>query len=215
MRGTDPVPIDQQTLHYLQQMNNYIRSLNERLDYTENRLQHLEDEIQALKKDNKMQVGTIEYKFDQLKIERLDGTLNIGLTPKSEEDLLDDLSVGQGQNVRADQDPLPNALLTNTNEHIRAYLHTGFMEDIKEIEKKQAFPLTDPYRLFIIEDIRKQLPNRVIQLVQAMNNEPDKREMLESEPEKAEDLLFDTVKKDILTGVEQFILKLKNGGETQ
>lgn len=47
----------------------------------EHELKRLKDELAELKNKPPIHVDKIEYKFDQLKVESLDGTLNIGLNP--------------------------------------------------------------------------------------------------------------------------------------
>jgi spore germination protein PC len=213
------MPIDQYTMNYLNHLSHVIQSFQERLYASEQKIQTLQDEFDRLKNDSKMNVGRIEYKFDQLKIERLEGTLNIGLTPKSGEGLLDDLSVGdQSIQMGNETNPNPNPLRTAMNpitdavtSRVGRFLQTEALNELKQIEAKLEFPLDDNYRLFIIEDIRKQIPLRISQLVETLRG-PSNQTSLPDESDSLENYLFDSIHSEILNGIEQFILKLKSGG---
>jgi spore germination protein PC len=211
------MPIDQYTMNYLNHLSHVIQSFQERLYASEQKIQTLQDEFDRLKNDSKMNVGRIEYKFDQLKIERLEGTLNIGLTPKSGEGLLDDLSVGD-QSIQMGNETNPNPLRTAMNpitdavtSRVGRFLQTEALNELKQIEAKLEFPLDDNYRLFIIEDIRKQIPLRISQLVETLRG-PSNQASLPDESDSLENYLFDSIHSEILNGIEQFILKLKSGG---
>jgi spore germination protein PC len=211
------MPIDQYTMNYLNHLSHVIQSFQERLYASEQKIQTLQDEFDRLKNDSKMNVGRIEYKFDQLKIERLEGTLNIGLTPKSGEGLLDDLSVGD-QSIQMGNETNPNPLRTAMNpitdavtSRVGRFLQTEALNELKQIEAKLEFPLDDNYRLFIIEDIRKQIPLRISQLVETLRGSSNQAS-LPDESDSLENYLFDSIHSEILNGIEQFILKLKSGG---
>jgi spore germination protein PC len=211
------MPIDQYTMNYLNHLSHVIQSFQERLYASEQKIQTLQDEFDRLKNDSKMNVGRIEYKFDQLKIERLEGTLNIGLTPKLGEGLLDDLSVGD-QSIQMGNETNPNPLRTAMNpitdavtSRVGRFLQTEALNELKQIEAKLEFPLDDNYRLFIIEDIRKQIPLRISQLVETLRGSSNQAS-LPDESDSLENYLFDSIHSEILNGIEQFILKLKSGG---
>lgn len=55
----------------------------------------LSQELTTMRDTPKINVEKIEYKFDQLKVESLDGTLNIGLNPNSLKETIEDLAVEQ------------------------------------------------------------------------------------------------------------------------
>lgn len=214
------MPIDQYTLDYLHHLSHVIQSLQERLHETEQRIQTLEGDLAQLKNDTKMNVGTIEYKFDQLKIERLEGTLNIGLTPKSGEGLFDDLndlSIGdqpfqmdKGATMNASNGTM-NPITETVTQRVEGYLQTDLVNDIKQMERKFDFPLDDNYRIFIIDDIRKQIPYRVTQLVDTLGQNPNQTSLPDGS-QSLEDYLFETLQIEITTGIEKFIVNLKNGG---
>lgn len=213
------MPIDQYTLNYLNHLQSAVQSLHERLYEVEHRIGELQADVEKLKKDPKTHVGTIEYKFDQLKIETLEGTLNIGLTPSG--DGLDELDVGDQQikvpktkTHRSEEEETElTPLEQEVKQRIDAYLQSNAINDIQQIEVQHNFPLNEQYRLFIIEDIHKQIPNRIRELYAALHEEPKTRNLSKNDPDQAEQLLFDNLHRDILNGIEKFITNLKSGSD--
>lgn len=67
---------------YFQQLHAYLQWQTQKLQQLEASIGLLQQEIDALKQQRTVRVDKIEYKFDQLKIERLDGTLHIGISPE-------------------------------------------------------------------------------------------------------------------------------------
>ena len=66
---------------YSIQLQRYLEAQDKRILQLEQEIKHLTEEISLLKNKPPIHVEKIEYKFDQLKVESLDGTLNIGLNP--------------------------------------------------------------------------------------------------------------------------------------
>lgn len=212
--------MDPNTLNYLHHLNHMIQTLEDRLYYAENRIGELEEEVDHLKNDKKMNVGRIEYKFDQLKIEKLDGTLNIGLTPKNGDGSLDDIMVGDTpimtgppQNRNATNNNEQSPLVRDAYDRVEAFLHNEALDYLIQLEKKQAFPLNEPYRLFILDDVKKQIPDRLQALEKQLKSDPQKRGLIQADPDQAETLLYEAMKKEIEMGIEQFLGKLKSGSD--
>ncbi|RAP78693.1 hypothetical protein DL346_06415 [Paenibacillus montanisoli] len=57
------------------------------IDRLNKRLEALNGRLDAAEAKPSYHIDTIQYHFDQLKVEKLDGTLNIGLTPPNEEQI--------------------------------------------------------------------------------------------------------------------------------
>lgn len=72
--------MNQDLYSYSKQMQRFLEAQDKRIMKLEHELKRLTDEIAELKNKPPIHVDKIEYKFDQLKVESLDGTLNIGLT---------------------------------------------------------------------------------------------------------------------------------------
>ncbi|MDQ0871788.1 spore germination protein PC [Paenibacillus sp. V4I3] len=77
---------------WAQQVSAYIEMQKQRIDKLEQTVTKLQTDLNALKDQKRVHIDKIEYNFDQLKVEKLDGTLTIGISPSSL-DNIDDLSV--------------------------------------------------------------------------------------------------------------------------
>ena len=62
-------------------MQAYIYQQDKVLRDLQKKIQTIEETVSDLKKRPSVKVERMEYKFDQLKVETLEGTLNIGLNP--------------------------------------------------------------------------------------------------------------------------------------
>ena len=76
---------------YLYELQYYMMQQDEKIKLLEKRLDTLEKQVAENKAPN---IEKIEYKFDQLKIEHLAGTLHIGLSPSDLENI-EDLAIQQ------------------------------------------------------------------------------------------------------------------------
>jgi spore germination protein PC len=66
---------------YFRQLQAYLQWQTERIAELQRTVASLQSELAAVKEQKGVRIDKIEYSFDQLKVERLDGTLNIGITP--------------------------------------------------------------------------------------------------------------------------------------
>ncbi|MBP1964707.1 spore germination protein GerPC [Paenibacillus aceris] len=102
---------------WAQQLSAYIEMQKQRIDKLEQTVTKLQSDLDAMKDQKRIHIDKIEYNFDQLKVEKLDGTLTIGISPSSL-DNVDDFTVngasvgkdaGQNQNQNQDQNQNPFA----------------------------------------------------------------------------------------------------------
>jgi spore germination protein PC len=145
---------------YLQWLQSCIQAQEQRIVRLETTIQQMREELKQIKEKPTIHVGTIEYKFDQLKVETLEGTLNIGLNP-SDLSGIDDLSV-QNQSLNT---PLsPKAQMQRSmkiEETIYRYLETDLPQIIEDTQNNLNIQPNESYLSFIKQDIMKQLPNRI------------------------------------------------------
>ncbi|CAH2713526.1 putative spore germination protein GerPC [Neobacillus rhizosphaerae] len=150
----------QDVYQYLQGMQMYIQAQEKRIVSLETTVQKMKEEIQQLNEKKLIHVDKIEYKFDQLKVETLEGTLNIGLNP-SDLSEIEDFAV---QNQTLTSPFSPKAQMQRSmkiEEAIYRYLETDLPQIIVDTQKKFNMEPSDSYLAFIKEDIIKQLPNRI------------------------------------------------------
>ncbi|WKB37173.1 spore germination protein GerPC [Terrilactibacillus sp. S3-3] len=145
-------------LQALAQINRLLVSQDERIRHLEETVNSLK---QSLKEAHDNRPTTVNYSFDQLKIDTLEGTLNIGLSPKTEDGELSDFMVTD-QTVHADvrRENEPTRQLERLETLWKDYLQNNAIQDLMQIENERHYPLDDQYRQLILNDIHKQLPPR-------------------------------------------------------
>jgi spore germination protein PC len=166
-----------------------------RIAALEQTIQKQQEQLKQLRDKPTIQVEKIEYKFDQLKVETLDGTLNIGLNP-SDLANIEDFAV---QNQSLNTPIQPKAQMQRSmkiEESIYQYLETELPIVFKDTQTQLNVQLDDSYLDFIKQDIMKQLPARIDYHVQntAVNN----REGGQSTEESIIELLKQEIRKGIL-----------------
>ncbi|ETI68672.1 spore germination protein GerPC [Neobacillus vireti] len=150
----------QDVYQYLQWLQMNIQAQEKRIATLEQTIQKLKVDLKQIREKPTVHVDTIEYKFDQLKVETLEGTLNIGLNPN---DLsgIEDLAV-QNQSLQAPFSPKEQMRLSmEIEEAIHEYLQTDLPQIINDTQRNLAIPPNESYLSFIKEDIIKQLPSRI------------------------------------------------------
>lgn len=188
---------------HIQKLYQYIQYQQKKLSQFEKMINKLSKEIDALKDKPPINVERLEYKFDQLKIERLDGTLNIGINP-ADLNNIEDMEIPTPQMQ-------PNfitnpAFKQNLLERLGQYISKDVNSVIHDTEQQLGYRLDTKYRDFIIEDLQKQLPQRVdyfINILAGENHGNVTQEELLNQ-------VFARLKADIDQAVYMFISKLPN-----
>lgn len=162
----------------------------------------MRNELKQLREKQAIHVDRIEYKFDQLKVETLEGTLTIGLNPNDMAGI-EDFAV-QNQTLKT---PLsPNAQMNRTikiEEAIYQYLETELPQILEETQARLAIPTNESYLSFIKDDIIKQLPNRIdfhLKSFQQQNHSLD--------PNSVDKQIIELIKQEIRNGVSIFLSHL-------
>ncbi|GGB39612.1 hypothetical protein F3157_07275 [Virgibacillus dakarensis] len=144
--------------NYFYDLHQHMKEQDKKIKKLESRLNQVE---QIAQEKNKNTIEKIEYNFDQLKIERLDGTLHIGLTP-SDLANIDDLGINQanqanqGDQVGVEQ-PIKQTLLTDLSR----YLSKEGPTLIQHLAEQYRNPVDKGFQSIMLQDIEKQLPHRI------------------------------------------------------
>ena len=186
-------------MNYLQQLHQYIQQQDQTIQQLNETIQDLKSEVEEIKKQPYTNIERIEYKFDQLKVEHLDGTLNIGLNP-TDPGQIDNFDVQQGGlNVNGVQQQLQEQLFQQCSEEINQFLNEDCVRLIEQAEHQYDLRLDDPHRKHIIEDIRKQIDSRIQYYI---NGQPlTERDSL---LDKKQDILL-KVKQDVENSIHHFL----------
>ncbi|MFD2443144.1 spore germination protein GerPC [Bacillus sp. CGMCC 1.16607] len=198
---------DYKFYEYIKQLHSFVEYQNKKINQLEQKINTLEEDIQSLKNKSAIHVDRIEYKFDQLKVESLEGTLNIGLNPSDLQGIEDFTVTGNNQisnNPLTASDRFQSSM--RLQEAILQSLETDVKSIIHEHEQATGENIDDSYITFLKDDITKQLPQRIeyyLNLLPKEQRNPDL--LMESEAQ-----LIDTIKKDIHKGINVFLNNLPN-----
>lgn len=163
----------------------------------EHEIKRLTDEIQQLKNKPPIHVDRIEYKFDQLKVESLDGTLNIGLNPNDLNNM-DEFAVNNQCNP-------PAPFLFPGREIIGQEIYHEILSDlenmIRDTEAQLRIQLEPSYHDFMRQDVERQLHQRINMYFDNLSfadRSPTQRDHVK-------EIVREKVKNDIQTALVQFI----------
>ncbi|WP_042356517.1 spore germination protein GerPC [Bacillus rubiinfantis] len=195
--------MSQDLYQYLQWLQMFMQSQEQRITALEQVIANLQDQLKNIEEKKSIHVDKIEYKFDQLKVERLEGTLNIGLNPNDLSEI-DDFAI-QNQTLSTPFSPETSMRAAMKIEGaIHQYLETELPLVIEDNQRKLAIPSNQSYYSFIKQDILKQLPNRIdyhIKVSQTTNHQDESSD-------KIIDDIITALKQEINNGVHVFLSNL-------
>ncbi|MHC8521515.1 spore germination protein GerPC [Rossellomorea sp. H39__3] len=189
-----------------QQLYQYIENLHSKIAALEKRMNDLSAELQNMRDSPSINVEKIEYKFDQLKVESLDGTLNIGLNPNSLKETIEDLAVEQNVNVKSMQDLGPDK--ARLAEAVGRYIKEELPVLIQDNEMQFQRSLDPQYHEMIQQDLLNQMPGRIefyLETIPYMEGRHTKEEW--------EAKVLSRIKQDIQTALYTFMSQMPNNME--
>ncbi|MBE1445462.1 spore germination protein GerPC [Paenibacillus sp. OAS669] len=190
----------------IQQLNEYIQYQNEQIKQLNDKMDGLMKEISDMKKKPSSEPSMVrnEYKFDLLKVEKLEGTLNIGINPnaKDSDSSIDEYSVGQSVSTPSSDDTSSSPDYEGVQSQVDDYFSSDAYRALEYYEQMYQNPLDEPYRKFIIEDVKKQIDKRIQYYMAKMGSD------------RNHNAIFEEVKRDIERTFEAFIKNLprRDGG---
>jgi spore germination protein PC len=187
---------------YLQWLQRCVQAQEQRILNLENALQKMKEDFKLLNEKKAIHIDKIEYKFDQLKVETLKGTLNIGLNP-SELSGIEDFAV-QNQSLSTPISPKHKMQRSmKIEEAIYRYLETDLPLVVEAVQRDLNVQPNDEYLSFVKQDIIKQLPSRIEHHLAA--NSASSRS---SENTPSDEIVIEALKKEIQNGVMVFFSNL-------
>ena len=191
---------------YSEKMRHYLQLLEKRINDLEKQVAALTNDITTIKEKPSVQIDRIEYSFDQLKVETLEGTLNIGLNP---EDLsnIEELAINPKAPINQPHAPFyppidPKQMMNRSMDIEEEMLQFIQLELPDIIQKKQVelnMPEEESYISFIQEDITKQLPTRIQYYLQQGANRKQNGSNLTNEA------IIQALKEEMENGVHLFL----------
>ncbi|MDF2557435.1 MAG: hypothetical protein K0R71_1263 [Bacillales bacterium] len=147
--------------------NTFLIQIQEKVRIAESKISSLEMEMNSLKIKLKeledkpsIQIDKIEYKFDQLKVETLEGTLNIGLNPADAE-ALEELTINQENPLSPFMFKERETLIQQISQEVYQYLDNERSTLFQHAGVFQDKPIDPQIADFVVEDLKRQLPFRI------------------------------------------------------
>ena len=188
---------------YFQKLNEYIRWQTDRIRSLERRVDELAGELDKVKSQERIRIDKIEYNFDQLKVETLEGTLNVGIAPSGiNPSNIEDMAVdGKTLHTNTAQSESFERIQKQVNE----YLSEIVPVELTELESQYGLELGEDLRDFMIGDLQGQTGQRIEYYMQSVTG-GNKAALLT--PQQEADIIG-KVSADIRAGVEQHLQKKK------
>lgn len=199
-----------QLCYYVQQLASHVQMQNEKIKRLEQGMNQLQKQLKEIEETPKTNIEKIEYKFDQLKIETLEGTLNIGLNPTQPESI-DDFTVSsmipEGSITPPTQPSSTRTIPTEIAEEIHRHMKEELDEHgytlISDILAERNMQIADPYYEFIMEDIKKQLEQRIAFHLQQVDPQ-----QLEAHRDEITSQVVSKLHEEVKNGIHAFLTYL-------
>ncbi|WP_379970024.1 spore germination protein GerPC [Ectobacillus sp. sgz5001026] len=177
----------------------------QRLEELEAIIRSMREEIDGLKRNPPSSIGKVEYKFDQLKVENLNGTLNIGLSPfAKKENVIEDFDVGTEKlKVNPETEVNPD-FYQDLIQEMNRYLSEEAYGRIIQLETNERTSIDDMYRQMMIDDIKKQMEHRLPYYLSQVQPYPE----ITSNPAYMKEIIIQNMKQDIDKAFLAFIQHL-------
>lgn len=184
--------LDQEIMQYFQQMSEYLHAQNKQMESMKKLIEQLNREMSEWKEKQVPTVIKNEYKFDLLKVERLEGTMNIGLNPKGNDAAIGEISVPSPP-TNSSTDSTSSPAFKRVQSEIHRYLERDAYQVLKRIEDDNGYALDPAYRSFILEDVKKQIDQRILHYLGQLDTDELEPEQIEAWEQK----VIQKVKRDI------------------
>lgn len=195
---------------YAIEMKKYLEKQEQRILTLESEISSLRAKIQQITNQRSVTIEKIEYKFDQLKIEKLDGTLNIGVNPGEVEEFVDstvnNMSSSTSAAFTTEQREMVSSQIT---AEVTAFIDRELSELIAQHETQTGARFDGQYDNFIREDLFKQLPERIEFY---LNHHPYNKN-IEQANEYTEKII-EQIKTDISQAIYHFLQNVQQGMNT-
>ncbi len=195
---------------YTVEMKKYLEKQEQRILTLEAEIHSLAAKLQQMTNQRSVTIEKIEYKFDQLKIEKLDGTLNIGVNPGDIEEFVDstvsNMSSSSPTSFTTEQREIVTSQIT---AEVSAFIDRELSEMIAQHEAQTGERFEGQYDNFIREDLFKQLPERI----EFYLNQHPYNKNIEQANEYTEKII-EQIKTDISQAIYHFLQNVQQGMNT-
>ncbi|GAA3404366.1 spore germination protein GerPC [Paenibacillus hodogayensis] len=195
----------------LQQLESKVAQLESKVTQLESKVAQMQQQLDALGKQRTMNVEKIEYKFDQLKIEKLDGTLHIGISPELGQSIED--FTANGSPLQFPMTSKQPDTRSRIRDRIDRFLNEECRQLIREREGHYRLVLGSDYVEVMIQDMAGQIDQRISHYMQSVP-EGTPSQGIPSYPHSArEDLIVEKIKADITVAIDRHLQTHKKGDD--
>ncbi|UUZ85723.1 spore germination protein GerPC [Paenibacillus sp. P26] len=195
-----------QSQSYFQQLHDYLTWQTRRIQELEQKVNALSQSVDALSKQKGVTIDRIEYHFDQLKVEQLHGTLNVGISPSGLNDkTLEDVAVG-GQPIQTNT--ARSESFGRIQDAVLHYLREECPRELKSFYAEYKVNLGDDFCKMMIDDLWSQSRGRILHYMETLVDPNQLTLTAEQEQEITQRVIG-----DIQEGIRQYIQKKKDEGE--
>ncbi|OZQ69104.1 hypothetical protein CA600_04655 [Paenibacillus sp. VTT E-133280] len=187
--------------YYVQQVFNTLRLQSEKIQQLEKQLQDLKGDVDSIKNNKAASIGPINYHFEQLKIEKLEGTLNIGITPNEGNNLDEAIVNGKPIGQQEEGAPTATALSDKIRPEILKYVQEEVPSQFSRLEKEQNLSIDEQYIQMVTQDLLNQMDGRINEYVSQLPAAEEGRRYTEEESTS----IVEQIKRDIVTAVERHL----------
>lgn len=185
--------------YYVQQVFNALRVQAEKIQLLEKQLQDLKGDVESIKNNKTASIGPINYHFEQLKIEKLEGTLNIGITPNEGNNL--DEAMINGKPIGEQEGETTTALADKIRPEILKYVQEEVPSQFSRIEKEQNLSIDEKYIQMVTQDLLNQMDGRINEYVSQLPAAEEGRGYTDEESAS----IVEQIKRDIVTAVDRHL----------
>lgn len=161
-------------------------------------LDGLEDSVSELQNQPSTRIDKIEYRFEQLKVDTLSGSLHIGLAHGAE-GLIEDLQAANAdaKDLKLASPASPDQAYTQAMASMQDYLRQDLPRDIEEAAAEAGIPLVPELQQRIVEDLSRQAEQRFMLYI--------KEHPFAEQAEAADALpVVEKVRQDVRDGLRSF-----------
>jgi spore germination protein PC len=206
--------LDYNFIDYIQRLHAFVEAQERRIKQLEENVMELSEELKIIKNKTPIHIDRIEYKFDQLKVEKLDGTLNIGLNPNDLQGI-EDFAVNNQSSTGNPNDPsAPFQTMMRIESSILPTIDTTVNQVIQQYMLEHQVSVDESYVTFIKDDIKKQLPSRIQYHLNQVSLEHRSQESQSEVDTRIIELLHNDIKNGIYLFLDNLPSEVKGRSES-
>lgn len=186
--------------YHLQQLHSYINWQADKINKLESNVEEIKKELTDFKNQKQIAIDKIEYRFDLLKVENLNGTLVIGVTPDGAKSI-EEMAKNGCSVVHTSKDK-HSELYDSTSNSMEQFLNSEVPGKIDSVSKQYQLNVNHEYRQRMTNDLKQQLHDRIHHYMNQIDDDKDLP--------TAKQFIVDHVKRDIQLAIEQHMETIQN-----